>query len=86
MDRNKARKQNPPDSAERRSPTPCRLSLFEAKRQLYLARNRFDHCGSQPVPSGCEEQDGRSFFLARVVNCFYVQERNSIWPTREETP
>jgi hypothetical protein len=23
-------------------------------------------------PEGCEEQDGRSFFLARVLHCSYV--------------
>src|SRR6266496_2922629 len=36
----------------------------------------FDHCGSQPGPLGCEEQDSRSFLLTRVVYCFYVQEGN----------
>ena len=33
-----------------------------------------------------EQQDGRSFFLARMVKCFYLQEGNRIWSTREETP
>jgi hypothetical protein len=28
----------------------------------------------QVVRIECEEQDGRSFFLARVVKCFYLQE------------